>query len=345
MRILFCGRFDPSYNRTRIIIEGLRKSGAEVNLYTYPKKRNANKKDLKKRIEESDLIILPSFTHTDLPFIRRLTDKPILFDPLISRYLTKVYDYKTISRNSPRALKNYLKDSRSLSRADLILADTQAHKDYYTSNYKVSPEKIKVVPIGVIMDDFYPSKKSNSTGDRITIGFYGSFIPLHGIEIVLQAAELLKDDNELYFKMIGDGVLFGEMKGLALKMGLNKVDFAGWKPYEELNREINDFDIALGIFGSSEKAKMVIPNKIFHYAACQKPVISMECDGIREIFTHNEDIYLVQPDPGSLAEGIRKLKNAKDREKIALNAYRLVTEEYNEKKIGSMVLDFIHDHL
>lgn len=345
MTILFCGKFNPDYNRTRIIIEGLRQLGTEVLLYPYPRKRQVNKPELKKFISRSDLLFLPSFTHTDVPFIRRMTSKPILFDPLISRYLSKVYDYQSISRYSPRAYKNYLKDSRSLAAADLILADTQAHKNYYSRYYKTDPAKIKVVPVGVISEDYYPISTGKKPGNKLKVGFYGSFIPLHGIDIILKAAEILKDDKDIYFSLIGDGILMKEMKELSQKMKLKNLEFPGWINYENLNKEINTFDIALGIFGSSIKAKMVIPNKIFHYAACEKAIISMESDAIREIFTNQENILLSDNSPQALANAILSLKSENLRKKIAENAHKIVIDEYNEKKTATQILEFVNPYL
>ena len=345
MTILFCGKFDPDYNRTRIIINGLRKKGVEVLIYNYPKKRKADKSILRELLDRADYVFLPSFTHTDLPFIKKQTDKAIIFDPLISRYLSKVFDYQTINKNSPRAYKNYLKDSRSLKNADLIISDTLAHKNYFVEKFGIDPEKIRVVHIGVMTEDFFPIKIKRKLSKKLSVGFYGSFIPLHGIDIILQAAKILENDQDIEFKLIGDGVLMSEMKALSEKLGLQNTEFTGLIPYQELNEEINKFDIALGIFGSSLKAKLVIPNKIFHYAACEKPVISMSSDAMREIFCHNKNIFLVENTAPELANAILKLKDPEIRKKISTDARKLVTDQYNDTKIAGKILDFIEERL
>lgn len=341
MKILLCGKFDPSYNRTRILIEGFRQSGIDLSIFTYPRKRKADIKKLKKVLEDTDYIFLPSFTHTDLPFIRRLSSKPIIFDPLISRYLSKVFDYKTISKYSIRAYKNYLKDSRSLKKADLIISDTLSHKHYFMEKFKVPAEKIKVVPIGVIKNDFFPININKRNTPKLVVGFYGSFIPLHGIDIVLKAAGILKNDHQIIFRLIGDGILMKEMVMLAKTLELSNVEFVGWKKYEELNEEINKFDIALGIFGSSIKASMVIPNKIYHYSAAGKAVITMKSDAINEVFSDNINILLCDNKEDSLADAILKLKDEKLRENLGTKAHQLVVNEYNELKIAGLVIEFI----
>lgn len=345
MTILFCGKFNPLYNRTRIIIKGLEKTGIEVLVYAWNRKKHINKAELKNLLSKADVVFLPSFTHTDLPFVRRLTQKPILFDPLISRYLSKVFDYKTISKYSPRAYKNFLKDSRSLNAANLIISDTLAHKNYYVDKFGIDPEKIKVVPVGVISEDFFPVQFKRKLSTKLTVGFYGSFIPLHGVDILVKAAEILKDDTDIQFRLIGEGVLMKKILTLVEERQLTNIEFTGWTEYDDLNEEINKFDIALGIFGSSLKAKMVIPNKIFHYAACEKAIISMESDGIREIFTDNKNIILTKNNPKDLASAIIRLKDKTLRQRISAECRTLVKENYNEIKIARSIMDFIFDYL
>lgn len=341
MKILFTGHFDPDYNRTKVIIKGLSSLGVEVNLFPFTKKKKPDLERLKKEINKSDWIFMPSFTHTDLPFIKRISSKPIIFDPLISRYLSKVFDYKTVWKYSPRAYKNYLKDKRAFNRSDLILADTASHKDYFVSKFGVDPNIVRVAPIGVISEDFFPIKVEPVDRSKIIVGFYGSFIPLHGIEVIIGAAEILRENKNIVFKLIGDGILFSKMKKMAVDKSLDNIDFTGWKPYSELNIEINNFDIALGIFGESLKARMVIPNKLYHYAACKKAIISRKSDAITEIFDHDQNITLCEPNPEGLASAIKSLSNKYERNRIAKNAHELITKEYNEVKIAENILEFM----
>ncbi|MCK4923067.1 MAG: glycosyltransferase [Bacteroidales bacterium] len=344
MRILFTGNFDPEYNRTRVIISGLKSLGVEINIFRFPKKKKPDRKKLLDAIEKTDWIFLPSFTHTDLPFIRNISLKPIIFDPLISRYLSKVFDYKSVWRFSPRAYKNYLKDSRALKRADLILADTLSHKNYFTEKFNVPSEKIRVAPIGVITNDFFPIKVKGGDRNKIIVGFYGSFIPLHGIDVIINTAEILKAHKHIKFRLIGNGILFSKMQKMAEKKFLQNIDFVGWKPYSELNEEINNFDIALGIFGQSKKANMVIPNKLFHYAACEKVIISRKSDAITEIFDHDQNISLCEPNPHGLASAILAIGNISERTRIAKKGRELILKDYNQKKIAENILQFIKDY-
>lgn len=78
MKILITGEYQPAYNRNQIILKGLRKHGIDFIEYPYKKR---NRKTLKKVIElaeDCDLLFLPSFTHMDVPFLKKRIQKPVV---------------------------------------------------------------------------------------------------------------------------------------------------------------------------------------------------------------------------------------------------------------------------
>ena len=346
MRILVTGKYDPVYNRNHVLLRGLEDAGIEIIEFPYSRRERSIKNKIRKLSDTCDIIFLPSFTHLDVPFIRHLTEKPIFFDPLISRYLSKVFDYKAVWKYSPRALKNYLKDSRAFRNSDIILADTFSHKEYYVQRFGINPLKIGVVHVGAHTGDFFPQKISKKAGGKITIGFYGSFIPLHGIEKIIDAAKILESSNDFEFCIYGDGPGFTNARNRIESLGLKNTSLKGWLEYKDLNLAINEMDICLGIFGESLKAELVIPNKIYHYAACGKPIITANTKGAREIFENGKNIILVNNDSLSIAESIKSL--ASDpvvREMIAHNGFELIRKNYNEKMIAAEFLKIASGYL
>lgn len=339
MKILVTGRYEPEYNRNHVLLRGLESRGVEIIEYPYKKRNRESKTRIKELAEDCELIFLPSFTHLDVPFVRRISDKPLIFDPLISRYLSKVFDYKAVWRYSPRALKNYLKDSRAFKRSDLILADTESHKEYYCNQFGISPQKIAVVHVGVHTGDFYKKSPDNKTIDKIIVGFYGSFIPLHGIEKIIDAAKILEKHEKLEFRLYGNGPGFEKVKKSIEVLGLKNTTLEGWIDYGSLNDAINQMNICLGIFGDSLKAELVIPNKIYHYAACGIPTITADTRGIKELFEDEKNIILSQKTAESLAQSILNLsENESLRKKIGKNSCELVTSSYNEMMIAEEFL-------
>ena len=294
MRILITGHYQPAYNRNQVIIKGLKNHNIDLIEFPYEKRNRKTLKKVAELSEDCDLLFLPSFTHLDVPFLKKGISKPIVFDPLISKYMTKVFDLKTIWRYSPRAYKNFLKDKRAFKYSDLIVADTQSHKEYFCKHFGVDENKIIIVPVGVDTSEFFPENEALGAGNKIVVGFYGTFIPLHGIDKIILAANELKERKDIRFEIYGKGFLFNKISPLAGKMGLSNIVFKGWVAYRELNNVINTMDICLGIFGDSIKTELVVPNKIFHYAACGKPIVTRDTTAIKEIFTPDKNIDYLQ---------------------------------------------------
>jgi glycosyltransferase involved in cell wall biosynthesis len=345
LTILVTGNFDPEYNRTKVIIKGFHKLGCNVLIISpFDHKSKVVAADLRQLSEKADLIFMPSFTHKQVSYVKKNTNKPVIFDPLVSRYMTKVLDYRNISKWGISAFKNKYIDRRSLNKADFVFADTEQHRAYYIEKYSVDHEKIEILQVGYVAEDFFPLDDQNNKKDFI-VGYYGGFIPLHGIDKILSAAKILQDHKDIIFDLTGTGYQYKVAKRFVKKHRLSNVCFRGWSDYSGLNTIINSHDICLGIFGDTLKAEKVIPNKIFHYAACRKAIITKDTAAIKEVFSNEENILLSNSEPEAIAENILKLKQDESlRNKLAQNAFELVSAEFNEAQIARIFLEKIVKH-
>jgi len=341
MKILVTGNYDPSYNRTQILLNGIEnQKNIELIKHPFSSFQQANKQLLKQQCNQADFIYLPPFTHESVKHIRKLTNTPIIFDPLISKYLTKVFDYQQISKYSPRAYKNYLKDKISLHLCDLVIADTQEHKNYFSKKFKLNPNKIDVLPIGADISHFKASQKKETS--IFNVGFYGGFIPLQGVSQIIKTAHILQNEKDIHFNLIGTGFELEKIKKMSRQLGLKNISFLGWSEYDELPLKINDFDICLGIFGETPKTDIVIPNKIYHYAALKKCIITKETPAIKEVFTDQQNIILTDNTPQAISDKILFLKkNQQKMNEIAHSAHLLIQEDYNENKIAEKFIDIL----
>jgi glycosyltransferase involved in cell wall biosynthesis len=128
---------------------------------------------------------------------------------------------------------------------------------------------------------------------------------LHGVETILEAARLAP---EVRFRIVGSG----QLNELLVDHPPN-VEWIPWVNYEELPRELWGAGCALGIFGTSEKANRVIPNKAYQAIACGVPLVTGNTRAARELFTDDADALLVPPgDAFALAGAVRKLAEDPD---------------------------------
>jgi glycosyltransferase involved in cell wall biosynthesis len=138
--------------------------------------------------------------------------------------------------------------------------------------------------------------------------FYGQFIPLHGIDTVVRAAKLTETDGILWH-LIGTGQEVGRIRRLVAELKPANLEWKHWVPYEELVQEIHSADVCLGIFGATEKAARVIPNKVFQVLASEKPLITADTPAVRELGLAASGVYLVPAgEPWALAKTLRRIR-------------------------------------
>jgi glycosyltransferase involved in cell wall biosynthesis len=136
--------------------------------------------------------------------------------------------------------------------------------------------------------------------DPFRVLFVGKLIPLHGLETILDAARLAPD---VPIRIIGSGQLDRLMDDHPAN-----VEWVRWITYEDLPPEYWGAGCALGIFGNSDKAQRVIPNKAYQALACGTPLITADTRGARELLAHGSNALLVPPgDPAALADAIQRL--------------------------------------
>lgn len=343
MKILFVGKTDFTYNRDAILLAGLEvRDDVEVRKLTIKKRDWKTGNTIKDDSNEVDFVFVPSFRHRDLAFVKRYSKAPVIFDPLISKYLTKIGDYGV----KWKAPYKYVVDWLAFHRANILIWDTKQHHDYLKKMYKLHQSSTHIY-IGVDTNKFYPIEKIKENNEQTVVGFYGSFNPLQGIDVIVKAANLLRSHTNIRFEIIGFGATYIEIMKLSSELQITNITWTPKVPYEELNAAINRFDICLGVFGKSKKADLVIPNKIFHYTGAQKATITRKTDGILEIFNHDgrEEIVTVDGTPEELAEAILNLSNDREkRESVAKAGYDLVSQNYNQHKIAASFVNFLEPY-
>ena len=81
-----------------------------------------------------------------------------------------------------------------------------------------------------------------------------------------------------------------------------------WVDYARLGEEMAQADICLGIFGTSDKAARVIPNKVYQALVVGKPLVTRDSPAMRELAQDDAPgLYLVPPaDPAALLAALER---------------------------------------
>jgi glycosyltransferase involved in cell wall biosynthesis len=227
--------------------------------------------------------------------------------------------------------------------ADLCLLDTQEHCKYIIKEYGLSHEKVSRIFVGSTIDQNFDSSRIDSQ-ETFKILFVGTYIPLHGIDIILNAIQYLADDPDMHFSFVGSGQLRKSMESSARAQGFSNISFQDWIPTEHLGAFIRSFDLSLGIFGITPKTARVIPCKVYDICAAGVPFITADTPAVREVFRHGENAYLIPAGkPEALADAIRYLKADRNlRNKIAEGARQTGKGIFSLKKIGNDLVNQIY---
>ena len=333
MRILFAARRGFDYNRVRVLLAGLREVLPQgVECHTIAAKTRSEGRRLRDKAAAFDLLYVPPFRHRDVHFVKAHScGKPVVFDPLIGNYLTRVEDYGWWWR---KPFARY-RDRKYFGVADHLLFDTQAHRRWTIDAYGFDESRCHTLYIGAETDVFTgpdgSAASAKTPGQTLTIGFYGSFVPLQGVEVIVRAMHLLRHRADLRFEIIGNFATRPDITHLRERLPNPNVTYVAYLPYAELAERVRDFDICLGVFGASVKADVVIPNKVYHYAAVGRPTITRESRGVAELFAHGRDIYTVpHSDAAALAAAIEVLvADVALRQNLGHAAAALIRERYN----------------
>jgi glycosyltransferase involved in cell wall biosynthesis len=253
---------------------------------------------LRRPREDFDVVVVGYPGHLDLAAARRVAGRrPLVFNPLVSLSDTFVSDRARFRPGSAGARALAAIDRRALRTADLVVADTAAQADFFATLAGIPRSRVEVCFVGAEDRVFAPCREP---AQPFTAVFVGKLIPLHGVDTVLAAARVA---SELRVKIVGSGQL-DEL----LRRPPANVEYVPWLPYERLPRLLAAAGCALGIFGSSPKARRVIPNKVFQALACGTPVVTGDTPAARELLTDGADALLVPPgDAEALAAAVRRL--------------------------------------
>jgi glycosyltransferase involved in cell wall biosynthesis len=311
LRVLFtCGR-EPAYPRNQMIQKSL-ESVFQTNRITsiarhYPRRlADLYPSYLKMPFQVYDAAWVGFLGQPLVPAVRALSRSPILFDAFISLYDTLCFDRMRFAPNSLAGKLTFWLDQISCDLASTVILDTLAHAQYFIHTFHLAESKVRVLYVGCDESLFSPLPTPEDPG---LVLYYGSYLPLHGIQTIIKAAQLLIQEPSIHFRIIGDGIQSSSIREMAAKFHLNNVEFTPSIPLEDLPGEISRATICLGgHFSHIPKASRVIAGKTFQCLAMGKATIVGDNPANAEILTHGKSAWFCKMnDPQALADSIREL--------------------------------------
>ena len=363
MRVCYFGIYRSQYSRNQIMIEGLRRNGVAVIECHEPLWHDIDDRvqvasggwfsigfllrlcrvlfrllRAYLRIGSYDVMVLGYPGQLDVCLARLLTwihRKPLVLDVFMSLYL--IASERNIVDKSP--ISGYLlyKIERLAYRLpDLLIQDTSEYMNWFKKTFDISPQRFRLVPTGADDRVFYPRSKTSENEKNFLVIYHGTFIPNHGVEYIVEAANLLRNESGIHFELIGEGPSRKQAEQLVEAYGLQNVSLVGWVEKEELPRRLSQADLCLGVFGSTPQSLMTVQNKIYEALAMAKPLVTGDSPTVRSQLIQGQDLYLVPREDGAaLAEAIRKLRSSPALcRHLSESGHQTFKQRYTPRKLG-----------
>jgi colanic acid biosynthesis glycosyl transferase WcaI len=186
----------------------------------------------------------------------------------------------------------------------------------------VPAEKISVIPNGVDVRRIRPRppnddlrRRWNGEG-KFICAYVGTVGMAHGLEVVLEAAELLRQSgrSDVQFWIVGDGAERSRLERQARDRGLTSVTFTGMIPKNQVDDVIASSDACLVHLRGTELFGTVIPSKVFETMALNIPIImGVRGQAQQIVLEGNGGVAMTPDDPASLLTALDRIRTEPDR--------------------------------
>ena len=213
-------------------------------------------------------------------------------------------------------------------------------------------DRVSVVTNGVDLEQFVPRGRDEEflrefgLVGKFVCSYVGTIGMAHGLEVVIEAARLLKarGRDDVRFCLVGDGAQRARLQGAAREAGVDDiVVFTGRQPKGRMPAVLASSDACLVHLRGCELFGSVIPSKIFETMAMGRPIIMGVRGEAREIVEAAHAGLAMEPDSAeSLVDCVTRL--ADDRALLAdlsASARTYVEEHYNRDVLAGRMLEIV----
>lgn len=237
-------------------------------------------------------------------------------------------------------------------KADRILCVTDSFKTAIIAE-GIPAAKIEVIKNGVDLEFFSPERSLgpeathipglDNTQGKFVVSYVGTHGMAHGLETVLNAAELLRDLPDVLFLLVGDGAERDHLVKQRDIMRLDNVILLEQQPKTRMPAVWAVTDVSLVLLRDKPLFRTVIPSKIFESMAMMKPVILGVRGESEALLEQSGAGICVQPEsPAQLARAVRRLyANPDERRAMGQAGRQFVQANFDRQVLASRYLELL----
>jgi len=216
----------------------------------------------------------------------------------------------------------------------------------------VPDAKLSVIPNGVETRAYQPRPKDAALeaefglGGRFVCAYIGTIGMAHGLEVVLAAAEQLRQRGRtgVRFLIVGDGAARADLQAEADRRGLTGlVTFTGRRPKEQMPAFLATADACLVHLKRTPLFTTVLPSKIFEALAMKRPIILGVEGHVTSLLVESGGGLAIEPENGTqLADAVERLAdNPTAAHQFGSEGHDYVLREYDLDKLAARYLDVL----
>jgi glycosyltransferase involved in cell wall biosynthesis len=215
-------------------------------------------------------------------------------------------------------------------------------------------KQVNWLPNGVDIDFYNPEKidagefrtKNGFSKDDLLF-FYGGILGhAQGLEVILQAAEALKEDKRIHFIIQGAGPEKEKLLALNQTLGLVNVHFLPPVPKSEMPSVVKSIDVALVPLKNLPLFQGAIPSKVFEALAMEKPLLlGVDGEARKHFITQAKAGLFFEPENAEdLAKQVRDFaQNPEKIKEMGVNARNYVSTHFNRNSIARVFHDQLNE--
>lgn len=233
----------------------------------------------------------------------------------------KSLPYKILTRWSKNAYNS----------ADLITCSSKSFKKYFINELGLS-EKKQFIYWPSYAESLYDNCKTTNN-NKFDLVFAGNIGPAQSVETIIEAANILKEEKNIVFHIVGDGLNKNKCEDLAKKYKLENVIFYGYHKVEEMKKYYELADAFLITMVDNEVVNSTLPAKVQSYMLAGKPIIGAISGEVKDVIKDADcGLCCESLDYKEFAKIIKTAISSKDLKKWGKNSYNYYKKNFEKDK-------------
>ncbi len=188
------------------------------------------------------------------------------------------------------------------------------------------------------------SPEINGLGNGFSVMFAGNIGTAQAVEVIVEAAVLLKEQADIHFVVLGEGSRWEWMRQQAQKNGLGNLHLPGRFPVETMPGFMQKASALLVTLADHEIFRATIPSKVQAYLAAGRPILAcLNGEGADLVTKAGAGLAVPAEDARALAAAVLCLYHLSPEEREAMGARGRLY--YAEHFAHDMLIDQLIGHL